>query len=211
MNTFFPKSILAAALCALLLVGCGGKSEEKSEIEKLSEAAQNMATAAEEAGKGFSDDRKPEPPVSFKILLTYLPQQIEGMNQENARGETATMGEWTFSQASAEYNGTDGKSARVEIFDYAYIGMMYAPIRMWLKMKINRESSEGYERTTEVAACPAYEKYENQGEHSEITILVGDRFIVTINTSSMQEDMPRKIASAMSLDKLANEKAQPPA
>ncbi|MFZ1729432.1 MAG: hypothetical protein WBQ23_04110 [Bacteroidota bacterium] len=216
MKTYFPKSMLAAALCGLLFIGCGGKSGdstdgEQSELEKLSEAAQNMATAAEEAGKGFDENRKPEPPVSFKILVNYLPKVIDEMPQENARGETATMGEWNYSQASADYNGADGKSATVEIFDYAYIGMMYAPIKMWLKMKINRESTEGYERTTEVAGFPAYEKYERQGEQSEMTVLVGDRFIITVKTNTMPENMTREIATSMQLEKLAKEKSQTPA
>lgn len=216
MKTFFTKSFFTAALCGLLLAGCGGKSgdsanEEKSELDKLSEAAQNMATAAEEASKGLSDDRKPEPPVSFKVLMTYLPKQIDEMKQENARGETATMAEWTYSQASADYNGPDGKSASVEIFDYAYIGMLYAPIKMWMKMKINRESTEGFERTTEIAGFPAHERYDREGEHSETTVLVGDRFIVTVKTHTMPEDMPRQIAEQMGLERLAKEKGQAPA
>lgn len=216
MKPYFPKYFFTAVICALLFVGCGGKgddseAQEKSDLAKLTEAAENMATAAEEAGKGLSDDREPVPPVSFKILMNYLPKQIAEMKQENARGETATMSEWTYSQASADYNGAEGKSARVEIFDYAHIGMMYAPMRMWLKMKINRESSEGFERTTEVAGFPAYENYENQGEHSEMTVLVADRFIVTVNTNMMPENMPREIAKMMQLEKLAKESGQPPA
>ena len=121
------------------------------------------------------------------------------------------MGEWTFSQASADYNGECGKSASVEIFDYAYIGMMYAPIRMWLKMKINRESTEGYERTTEIAGYPAYEKFENADQHGEVTILVGDRFIVTIDSRQMPEHTPRHVAENMELQKLAKESTKVPA
>ncbi|MBE0645274.1 MAG: hypothetical protein IH600_14415 [Bacteroidetes bacterium] len=216
MKKIRSHSILVAALSVLILAGCGGKnsdtaSEEKSALDQLSESAQNMATAAEEASKGFSEDREPVPPVSFKVLLGYLPMQVLEMKQENKRGETSTMSEWTFSQASADYNGTEGISARVEIFDYAYIGMMYAPIRMWLKMKINRESTEGYERTTEVAGFPAYEKFENESQHSEVTLLVGDRFIVTINTNKLPENMPRQVAEEMRLQQLAKESGKTPA
>jgi hypothetical protein len=216
MKHSFSHYLVPCALGVLLLAGCGGKGdgaadEEKSDLQKLTEAAENMATAAEEAGKSMTDDRKPEPPVPFKTLLTYLPQQVGGMKQENPRGETATMGEWTYSQASADYNESDGKSARVEIFDYAYIGMMYAPIRMWLKMKINRESTEGFERTTEIAGYPAYEKYENANAQGEVTVLVGDRFIVTVNTTKMSDSGPRDVAKSMALGNLAKEKGQPPA
>ncbi len=215
MRHFFSHYLVPCALGVLLITGCGGKgdgaAEEKSDLQKLTEAAENMATAAEEAGKSMTDDRKPEPPVPFKTLLGYLPQQIGGMQQENARGETATMAEWTYSQASADYNGTEGISAKVEVFDYAYIGIMYAPIRMWLKMKINRESTEGFQRTTEVGGYPAYEEYENSNAHGKLTVLVGDRFIVTVDTYKMSESAPRDVAKSMALGKLAKEKGQPPA
>ncbi len=216
MKKFWSQSLVLCVLGVLLLAACGGKNsdtagEEKSDLQKLTEAAENMATAAEEAGKGLGEDRDPVPPVSFKVLLGYLPAQIDDMKKDNPRGETSTMGEWTFSQASADYNGEEGKSASVEIFDYAYIGMMYAPIRMWLKMKINRESTEGYERTTEIAGFPAYEKFENSDQHSEATILVGDRFIVTIDSRQMPEDTPRHVAENMELRKLAKESTKAPA
>ncbi len=214
MKKFWSRSLLICTLGVLLLAGCGGKDsdsadDEKSGLDKLAETAENMANAAEEAGESLNEDREPVPPVSFKVLLGYLPMQIDEMKKENPRGETATMGAWTFSQANADYSGPDDKSATVEIFDYAYIGVMYAPIRMWMKMKINRESTEGYERTTEIAGYPAFEKFEHADQHAEATILVGERFIVTINTRQMPEDMPRQVAENMELQKLAKEKGSP--
>lgn len=216
MRTFLKIPLLPALLGILLLGGCGGKddgaaTEEKGVFDQLSDAAKNAQTMAEEIAAEGSADREPQPPVSFKVLLTYLPGQIDEMKKENPRGETSTMGEWNYSSASADYRGPEGKSARVEILDYAYIGMLYAPVRMWLKMKINRESTEGFERTTEVAGYPAYEKWNISGEHAEVTVLVGDRFIVNIDTRKMPENMPREIAQSMGLEKLAKEKGQPPA
>lgn len=216
MKSFLHIPILPALLAVLLLAGCGGKdgggaTEEKSALDQLTDAAQNMKTMAEEMSSDTFADREPQPPVSFKVLLTYLPEQIDEMMKENPRGETSTMGEWNYSTASADYKGPEGKSARVEVLDYAYIGMLYAPVRMWLKMKINRESTEVFERTTEVAGYPAYEKWDISSEHAEVTVLVGDRFIVNIDTRKMPENMPREIAQSMNLEKLAKEKGQPPA
>lgn len=216
MKSFLHIPLLPALLAVLLLAGCGGKdgsaaSEEKGALDQLSEAAKNMQTMAEEMTSDTFADREPQPPVSFKVLLTYLPEEIDGMKKENPRGETSTMGEWNYSSASADYKGPDGMSARVEVLDYAYIGMLYAPVRMWLKMKINKESTEGFERTTEIAGYPAYEKWEISGEHAEVTVLVGDRFIVNIDTRKLPENKPREIAEHMNLGKLAKEKGQPPA
>ncbi|MBR9975316.1 MAG: hypothetical protein KFF77_07025 [Bacteroidetes bacterium] len=216
MRTFLKIPFLPVLLGVLLLAGCGGKddgaaTEEKGALDKLTEAAENMKTMAEEMSSDTYANREPQPPVSFRVLLTYLPEQIDDMKKENPRGETSTMGEWTYSSASADYKGPEGKSARVELLDYAYIGMLYAPVRMWLKMKIDRESTEGFERTTEVAGYPAYEKWDISSEHAEVTVLVGDRFIINIDTRKMPENMPREIAQTMRLEKLAMEKGQPPA
>lgn len=216
MKSYLQISILPALLAVFLLAGCGGKndgaaSEEKGVLDQLSDAAKNAQTMAEEMTAEGGSDREPQPPVSFKVLLTYLPAQIDEMKKENPRGETTTMGEWTYSNASADYNGAEGKSARVEVLDYAYIGVLYAPVRMWLKMKINKESTEGFERTTEVGGYPAYEKWDASSERGELTVLVGDRFIVQVETRKMPENMPREIAQSMGLDKLAKEKGQPPA
>ena len=215
MRKYFSLPLLSAALCVLLLAGCGGKggdaaTEDKNSLDKLAEAAENMKTAAEEMTAAAGEEREPLPPVSFKVLLTYLPVQIGDMKQENPRGETTAYDQWKFSTANAEYNGGE-RSARVEIFDYAHIGMMYAPIRMWLKMNIQRESSDGFERTTEVESFPAYEKYDNGSKQAELTMLVGDRFVVKIDTRGLAEDAPRKVAASMNLKKLAKESAQPPA
>ena len=211
MRTYYVLPVLSAALCLTLLAACGGKGEEaageKSGLEKLAEAAKNMKTAAEEISAG--QEREPQPPVSFKTLLTYLPAEIGGMPQSNPRGETSSMGEWKYSNASADYEGGE-TSARVEISDYAYINMLYAPVRMWLKMNVSRESTEGFEHTVEIAGYPAYEKYRTSGKNGELTLLVGDRFIVNIHTNGMAEDAPRKVAEAMALKKLAQETAQTP-
>jgi hypothetical protein len=215
MRMFFSFSFLPAALSLLLLAGCGGKdgdsaSGEKSKFEELAEAAENMKIAAEEMTSQAGADREPQPPVSFRVLLTYLPSQIADLEQQAPRGETSSMGEWTFSTANADYRGQDNQSASVQIADYAYIGMMYAPVRMWLKMKINKESTEGFERTTEVEGFPAYEKFDIRNQTGEVTILVGDRFIVNITTRGMSESAPRQVAAMMNLKKLAKETAQSP-
>jgi hypothetical protein len=200
-------------LPALLLAGCGGKDkeEEKGGLSKLVESAQNMATAIEEGSKTMMEEREPQPPVSFRTLMTYLPEQIHEMEQRNPKGETSTMGEWNYSQVSASYDGEEGMRASIDIFDYAYIGMLYAPVRMWLKMNINRESTEGFERTTEIAGFPAYEKWTESSQRAEATILVGERFIVTVKTRNMPQDMPRDIAEHLRLHELAKEKGEPPA
>lgn len=191
------------------LAACGGdKSSDGNTttgnpMSQLTSAVSQM----EKMSKGMTAtaNRKPVPPVSFKVLIEYLPPSVEGMTAGPPKGETTTMGEWQFSQAETRYRSEDGnKSAKVGLFDYAHIPMLYAPFQMMMNMNMNKESTEGYERSTKIAGFPAYEKWNTNGEESEVTVLVADRFVVTTTTRGLGEDSAKKIAESIDLKDLAS-------
>ena len=203
-------------LTALMVTACGG-GEQKSELEKIAKAAENMGKAAEEMGKTAEEmatattgDGEPQPAVSFRVLMEYLPTEFQGLESSEPEGESMTMGNWTYSRASVRFR-EDRKQADVDIFDYAYIPMLYSSFRMMWGMNYNKESSSGFERTTEIAGFPAIEKWRASNETGEITVLVGDRFIVTAKTSRIGEDATRELLNKINLKSLANEKAENPA
>ncbi len=207
--------LFLALLAATVFAACGGNEEkasedEKSSLEQLADAADEMAQAAEEAATGTTEQREPEPAVSFRVLIQYLPESFLDLETKGPEGESASYGNWQFSQASVKFTGMENASAEVQIFDYAYIPMLYAPFRMMWKMNYNRESSKGYERTTEIAGYPAVEKWAIDSERAEVTVLVGDRFIVTTKSRKMPEGTPRQLLDDMDLPKLAAEKADTP-
>ncbi len=210
MKSVFRFGVFSLVL-TFVLFGCGKKEEQTQEqskgvLEQLSDASKEMQKAAEEmAGQG---DREPVPPVSFKVLIEFLPKSIGGLTADKPEGESASMGEWSYSQAECNYNSDDGNQrASVQIFDYAYISMLYAPFKMMLSMKIQKESSRGYEKSISVAGYPAFEKWDTDSKHSEVTIMVGDRFIVTVNSYGFGEGSSVKIAESMDLKKLAAQHA----
>ena len=205
-----PHRASAALMIAFTtsLAACGGDkgsdgntasgnslSQLTSAVSQMEKMSQGMAAAA---------DRKPVPPVSYKVLIEFLPQDVDGMKAGAPKGETSTMGEWQFSQAETRYRSEDGnKSAKVELFDYAHIPMLYAPIQMMMNMNMSKESTEGFERSTKVGGYPAYEKWRSAGEESEVTILVADRFVVTTNTRGLGEDSAKRLAESIDLKELA--------
>lgn len=216
MRNTYSILLSCCLLAAFTVTACGG-GEEKSELEKIAEAAENMGKAAEEMGKtaedmatGTTGDMEPQPAVSFRVLMDYLPQEFKGLETEGAEGETMTMGNWNYSQASIRFRG-EREQANAEIFDYAYIPMLYSSFRMMWRMKYAKESSSGYERTTEIEGYPAIEKWKESNETGEITVLVGDRFIVTVKTSWIGEDATRELLDKIDLKSLANEEAENPA
>jgi hypothetical protein len=181
------------------LAACGGGDKGSSQLTSAVSQMEKMT-----AGMTAAANRKPVPPVSFKVLLEYLPQSVEGMKADEPKGETTTMGEWRFSQAETRYRSEDGnKSAKVELFDYAHIPMLYAPFQMMMNMNMSKESTEGYERSTKIGGFPAHEKWRKNGEENEVTVLVADRFLVTTTTRGLGEDSAKKIAESLDLKGLA--------
>ncbi len=194
------STVLVVALATSL--ACGGDKKDTSSLSQLTSGLSQMEKAVK--GMSASADRKPVPPVSFKVLLDYLPKSLDDMKAGEPKGETGTYGEWQYSQAEANYRSEDGnKSAKVGLFDYAHIPMFYAPLQMMLNMNMNKESTEGYERSTKIGGFPAFEKWQKNGEQSEVTILVGDRFVVSTTTRGLGEGSAKKIAESIDLKDLA--------
>ncbi|MCB2205493.1 hypothetical protein KQI65_12165 [bacterium] len=208
--------LFLALLSPFFLSACGGgeedsaDKEEKSGLEQLADAADDMAKAAEDMATGNSEEHEPQPAVHFRKLIEYLPESFHDLEPGEAEGESATYGNWTFSQAKRRFTGPENSRVEVEIFDYAYISMLYAPFRMMFKMNLNRESTKGYERATEIAGFPAVEKWKIDTERAEATALVGDRFIVTVKSQKMPEDTPRQVLEMMNLQDLADERGEKP-
>lgn len=194
--------IIALAACGGGDKGPDGSTTTGNPMSQLTSAVSQMEKMSKEMTA--AGNRKPVPPVSFKVLIDYLPQEVEGMKADAPKGETSTMGEWQYSQAETNYRSEDGnKSARVALFDYAHIPMLYAPIQMMMKMNMSKESTEGFERSTKVGGFPAYEKWTSAGQENEVTILVADRFVVTTTTRGLGEDSAKKVAEGIDLKALA--------
>jgi hypothetical protein len=217
MSVTFLRSFFAFTLFAIfILIGCGDKSKEQPQDgnkEETSSSTEGMPSDLKEMAEMMSGEvtegKEPVPPVSFKVLMNYLPKEIPGMKAEKPRGETVQWQKWTHSSASAEFYGeTDNQSAHVNIYDYAYISNLYLPYQMMFKMKFERESIDGYEKSTELNGMPTFEKWDIEGKDNEVTVLVGKRFIVNVSTDNMPEGSARKIAEGLDFGSLASESSK---
>ena len=210
----FQKSFFALALFSFfVLMGCGDKSKDQPQNMTEKETASSKEEMSSQdnpmsqlMGGDLLENKEPVPPVSFKVLMNYLPKEVGGLKSEKPRGESVQWEKWTHSTASIDFNSeTDNQNARVNIYDYAYISNLYLPYQMMFKMKFERESSEGYEKSTELNGMPTFEKWNEEGKDNEVTVLVGKRFIVSVETKEMPEGSARKIAEGMDLSGLASQ------
>lgn len=210
---YFSALIL---FCSLIIIGCGDKSKDQPQETKENETATTSDEQKAEqdylsqmTNENLFENREPVPPVSFKVLMNYLPKEVPGLKAEKPRGETATWDKWTHSLANAEFRSeNDNQSARVNIYDYAYITNLYLPYQMLFKMKYNRESSEGYEKSTELNGMPTFERWNEEGRDNEVTVLVGKRFIVNVQTNEMAEGSARRIAEGIDMSSLEKESSK---
>ena len=139
--------------------------------------------------------------------MGYLPATVPGLKENKPQGESTSMGEWNFSVAKNHYSNDDGsQTVQVEISDFAYIGMLYAPYQFLMNMNFKHESSEGYERTTKISGFPAMEKWTESNKEHEVTVLTGERFLVHVSCEGMSDGSAKKIAEGINLSKLAGEK-----
>jgi hypothetical protein len=203
------------AVLFFIASGCGKKEKTPEELaqenaqkmaQEMQKTGEQMQKAGEQMQKSLYGDHKPVAPVSFKVLMGYLPVTISGMTAEKPHGETTTMGEWNFSVARNRYADNGSQSVQVEISDFAYIGMLYAPYQLMMNMNFKHESSDGYERTTKIAGFPAYEKWDEGSKNHEVSILTGERFLVHVECNNMPDGSAKKIAETINIAKLAGEK-----
>lgn len=212
------------ALVLIIVSSCGGNQKEENEQlkkENVNEEkeqssqdknsfegyAENMQKMAEQMMGGDSDT-EPVPPVSFKILINYLPESISGLNRQKPEGESTTMGNFSHSTANVTFNDEEyTKSAEITINDFALISALYMPYKMMFNMKYEKETSDGYEKSLKIGDFPAFEKWNEENSDNELTVLVGDRFLVEVKTSGLGEGSAKSIAESMDLSGLAKEKA----
>lgn len=201
------RRLLSAVLMAAVFTAACGKSEAEKQAEatakaaeEMAKAAQNVADAAAKQGtagtadvakalqgmaaafSGTGADGKPVSPVAFQTLQTQLPT-VSGWEMGEPDGQRMTM-PMPFSQIEAEYRKGDA-NVDVTIVDTGMAQMLIAPWSMMIAAGYSNESSDGYEKATTIGGNPAVEKWNKRDNRGELNILVGKRFMVTIEGNDL--------------------------
>lgn len=204
------RQILTVMLVAGLLTAACGKSEEQKQAEKAAEdlkkAAEAVGQAAAQAGTAaatagmdeatkamqsmaaaMSGGGKPVEPVAFQTLQSHLPK-VSGWEMDEPEGERMTS-PFPFSQVEVKYKKGDAR-IDAKIVDTGFAQMLIAPWSMMLASGYSRETSGGYEKATTVSGNPAIEKWDKSSKNGELDVLVGKRFMVTIEGHDIDDMKP---------------------
>jgi hypothetical protein len=210
-------------LIGLFAVGsaaCGGKKDEAQQAaDQAKQIAKEVQQAAQEAGGGQQDlakgmeqfaksmeqlqqspDGKAYEPVSFRELQGFFPD-ISGWEKEKPKGESMTA-PVKFSQAETVYTKGDAR-IEVKIVDTAMSKLMTLPYQMFLMANYSKETDSGYERAAKVGGNPGWEKWDSEAKHAELGVIVGQRFMVTLDGSDTDVKTVQGIVNKMDLARLA--------
>lgn len=132
-----------------------------------------------DALSGLNKDGKALEVVNFRDLKEALPKRVAGMDRTSHSGEKTGMFGINVSQAQAEYQDGD-KSLDISLIDFAGVSMFTMQMAAWSTIDIDKESDNGYERTTTIQGHKAFEKYDNNAKSGEVNLLIADRFILNI-------------------------------
>ena len=170
------------------------------------------------AGAASAEDPKPAKPaepakapavVDFRKLKELLPAELNGLKRTEHNGEKNAFGAIAISTAKAEYRKNKDQddekepNISVEIVDYGGIEMAKGLAMAWTMAEIDKESDDGFEKTIKIKGNPGMLTWQKEGKHGNVQVLVGNRFILTVNTNNIPSEQVMKVVEALPLDKLA--------
>jgi len=151
--------------------------------QELKDAIKGMANAVSD---GSAKDVKI---VNFREMKELLPGKIGGLELKDSEGSTSGAFGFKASTVTAKFaNDDNSKNVKLDMVDTGGIGKAFLGAVPWTTMEMDKETSSGYEKTTEYKGNKAFEKYNNKNKTGNLAVLVGERFVVTLEGRGLTMD-----------------------
>jgi hypothetical protein len=145
--------------------------------------------------------------VDFKKILPILPEPPAGWTAEKAEGETVDSGGTKITTAHRDYKKGDGDTApttSISILDCAANPEYLASTTgAW---NMSTTTPEGYTKPLTIEGMPGFETFENEGKRGTLWLVVGKRYIVSIETQSQDAKDLQEWLKRIDVKKLAEVK-----
>jgi hypothetical protein len=171
------------------------KAQESGDSQKQSEAmGKMMATALGNSGKVES--------LAPERIKSFLPDNLAGQTRSEVSAErTGAMG-IQVSTAQATYADASGNGVQVEITDMGGAkGVM--GLADWVGAEQESVTETGYEKTYKDGSMYMHEQWDNQASSGEFSLIVGERFSVTVTGSGPDIGVLKNAAMEIDLEGLA--------
>ena len=124
------------------------------------------------------------------------------MTRTSAEGEKSGAMGFVFSDAEGRYEAEDGGRISIKITDLGAGGVAAMAAFGWMIAEVDRETENGYEKTTTIKGNKGYEKYNRQGRDGEMNLLVAGRFMLEVNGSNTAMEAIKDALDKVDLGKL---------
>jgi hypothetical protein len=193
--------IVVLAAAAATVIGCGSKSAAPAAGDPSPTPSATVAPTPQ----ATAQPAPPEPavpPVDFERLIALLPDAPAGWTKGKPKGDqTATSR--AISRAEADYEKGDS-SINLEITDTAFDKTYLAPLSFTLAAHYSERHGSGYAKSEQIGSSPGFEKWDADAKSAEVTVLVGNRIVVTAKGRNVDNvDASRALVLAVDQGKLA--------
>jgi hypothetical protein len=142
-------------------------------------------------------------PVDFHRLKDMLPESLPGMQRKEASGQSGEAMGIKGSSATARYSDGASASINIEIADMASLSGL-AGLAAKFDPNMERDTETGYERTAKVDGQLLHERYDRRARSGEMSIIVADRFAVTVRGDGVEPAALSAALKQIDLAKLAS-------
>jgi hypothetical protein len=179
-----------------------GKSIEKA-FEGVEGGGKDLKDALKEMGTAIEKNaNKDIVIVPFRQMKELFPERIAGLNKVD-KGEGSTTQVFGINVSNYEvYYGDKSNKVKIQMIDTGGVGAALMGAVAWSSMKIDKETKEGYEMTTEYKGHKAFEKFNENSKTGSLAILAADRFVVNIEGEGLPMKKLKEIRDEIDLDKL---------
>ena len=163
----------------------------------VGEAMKALGGLAGAAGAGSYE------PVDFRKLKEALPQELAGFEKGESSGEKNNAFGISVSEAKQSFRTADGnKRVRFEITDPGSLAGPFALANVWLNVEVDKESGDGYEKTSTVGGRKIHEKWSKSSKRGEVQMVVGNRFMVEVNAEGVEMNDVKSLLGKIDVAKL---------
>lgn len=164
--------------------------------------AVDMSAAMNAVGTMMSGGKEVEP-VDFHQLKDLLPASLPGLHRTEASGQSGEAMGVKGSSATASYSDGANAGITVEIADLGSLSGL-ANLAARFDPKMEKETATGYERTRTVSGQLVHEQYDRQAKSGETSVLVGNRFSVTVRGHGVDAGQLTGALQAVDLGRLGS-------
>lgn len=205
-------NLLLFVLPLSVLFACGGDDKieetdnidiEKNPLGAIVKMGENMKEQAEKMEKQM-EERKDAEALHYEELMKYLPDNIDGYEREEPKGESINMTGMSYSSAQVRFSDDNHNHININILDYnAALSMYSMATAMWasgLKIDTSEEFAQSININENITGWESFKKKSNK---ASVVLGVNNRFLITLEGDNQEgTDYLKEIAEGMELTKL---------